>query len=131
MIRNVSLIILYDKDKKILLQHRTEDAPISPGCWGFFGGAIKVDETPEDAAMREAFEELHYKLKNPKRVLVHDYKSGNRSGKKYYFVEGCTNKQSLKLQEGQDMRWVTFSETKNLKIKESNRDILSKLKTYI
>src|ERR1700730_3711094 len=39
--RNVSVLILYDNDSKILLQHRTTDAPTFPDYWAFFGGGIE------------------------------------------------------------------------------------------
>ncbi|MDP2708681.1 MAG: NUDIX domain-containing protein [bacterium] len=60
MPRNVALIILFDQDKKILLQHRAEDAKRLPGYWGFFGGGIDQGETPEQAVRRETMEVLKY-----------------------------------------------------------------------
>ncbi len=33
---------------------------VYPGCWGFFGGHIEADETPEVAVRRELKEEIGY-----------------------------------------------------------------------
>ena len=60
MRRDVSLIILYNKDKRMLLQHRAKDAPRAPDFWAFFGGGIDEGETPEEALVRESMEELHW-----------------------------------------------------------------------
>ena len=57
-----SAIILFKKNKKILLQHRSDDAPNAPGKWGFFGGGIKNNETPKEAVVRECYEELNYNV---------------------------------------------------------------------
>ena len=64
MEKDLALILLYDEQKRILLQHRSEDAPALPGYWAFFGGAIEKVESPEQSVRREAKEELGYELKN-------------------------------------------------------------------
>ena len=67
--KNATSIILFDENKKILLQLRTKDAPFSPSKWGYFGGGIEEGETPLEAVKRECYEELEYQLKNPLLVL--------------------------------------------------------------
>ena len=56
------VVILPYADSKVLLQLRDIKEGIAfPGYWGFFGGSIDADETPEDASERELFEEIGYK----------------------------------------------------------------------
>lgn len=43
---------LFDENGRVLLQKRGDS-----GKWGFPGGAIELDETPEEAAIREVKEE--------------------------------------------------------------------------
>ena len=64
------MVILYDDEKRILIQDRDEHAPMYPNCWSFFGGHLEKGENPLEGAKREAFEELEVKLKNPK--LFHE-----------------------------------------------------------
>ncbi len=122
--RNVALIVLYDNEKKILLQHRDDGIERLPGHWAFFGGGIKDGETPEDAVKREAFEELNYNIKNTKLFVTKKFTSGIH----HVFVENCINKSPLKLQEGQGMGWYTISETNKLKMADHDREILDSIK---
>ena len=52
MVRNVAVLALYDKDKRILLQHRDEGIHTFQGYWCIFGGGIEQGESPEEAVKR-------------------------------------------------------------------------------
>lgn len=45
-------VIVEDENGRILLQLRSDNH-----CWGYPGGSVELDETVEDAAERELFEE--------------------------------------------------------------------------
>ena len=45
-------VIVEDEKGRILLQRRSDNH-----CWGYCGGSVELDETVEDAAKRELFEE--------------------------------------------------------------------------
>src|SRR5882672_6158392 len=64
--KNVSVLILYSNERKILLQHRTKDAPTFPDYWAFFGGGVEEGESAEQAVKRESLEELGYELAGPR-----------------------------------------------------------------
>ena len=128
--RNVSVLILHNFAGKILLQHRTEDAPRFPGYWGFFGGGIELGETPEQALAREAVEELSYRTENPHLLSTHKI---SFQGEDYYvhvFVEKYDN-QPLVLGEGQGMEWFSPEETKELKIVDHERKIIEEVREYL
>ncbi len=57
---HVAIAILY-RDGKFLLQLR-DNIPglVHAGCWGFFGGHMEPNETPEAAVKRELLEEIGY-----------------------------------------------------------------------
>ncbi len=97
MVRSVALIILYDKERRILLQHRDENIRRLPGYWAFFGGGIKSGEDPEETIKRETLEELNYILRDPKLIMVQKLEDKSQKELKYVFVEKYINKNILKL----------------------------------
>ena len=128
MARNISAIILYDKNKKILLQHRAEDAERLPGYWAFFGGGIEKGETPEQAVRREALEELNYPLNNPKLIMKQFFFYKNEKNEKNIFMEEYNPSRELILGEGQDMKWWHLSKLGRLKIVDHDAKVLEYIK---
>lgn len=128
----VSLIILYDSEKRFLLQHRTKDARLLPNHWAFFGGGLKKGETPEEAVKREAFEELGYATKAPLLVLEKDFTEKDVKGYLYIYIEAFYgNKSDLKLQEGQNWGWYKESEVGKLKMLERDKDTINFISRFL
>ncbi|MBS3123468.1 NUDIX domain-containing protein [Candidatus Woesearchaeota archaeon] len=125
--RNAALIVLYDNNHRMLLQHRDNNAPWLPNSWAFFGGGIEYGESAEEAVRRETLEELNYHLHSPKLVLEQNFKSENHCGTKYVFVEKYNSSQTINLQEGQNFGWFLLSETLKLKIVEHDREVLEQI----
>jgi 8-oxo-dGTP diphosphatase len=124
MIRDVAVILLYDKENKILFQHRDEEMERLPGYWAFFGGGIDKGETPEQAVKRETLEELNYKLKDPQLVITQEFKGLNHEGTKYVFVEKYDPSKKLELNEGKDMAWLFCKEFLKRKIVDHDKEII-------
>ena len=105
-IRRVSNVVLYNDNNEVLVQQRTDDAPIYPSYYSLFGGKIDGDESAKDAAIRECIEELNYQLQDPTLVIheFHDSEYGKRE--KFIFVEKFDNTKELTLNEGQGMKWI-------------------------
>jgi mutator protein MutT len=101
----VAVILLFDEQKRILVQHRSMDQKRSPGKWGFFGGGIDEGETPEEAVKRECQEELNYTLTAPLLVM-----SQQVDVTKYVFVEQFDSTKKLIQEEGQAMEWIDPSD---------------------
>ena len=128
----MALIILYDLENNLLLQHRTKDAAVLPDYWAFFGGGIKEGETPEDAVRREAFEELNYELKFPQLFIEQDFKINDAEGHMYIFIEAFNAyKSELKLQEGQGWGWFRDDEIDSLEMVFRDRCIIKSLGLFI
>lgn len=100
-------IILYDDKKRILFQHRTDDASTYPNYYGLFGGGIEKGEAPRDTIIRECYEELEYRLREPKSVLniICDSIYGEKRNK-FIFMEKYDKSQKLILHEGQGLEWI-------------------------
>ena len=72
----VSVLIPYkikNNDVEVFLQKRTEDAKVAPGCFGFFGGKIEEQETPDEALKREIKEELDLSVEDYKFFKQYDF----------------------------------------------------------
>lgn len=111
--RKVAGIVLFNEGK-ILLQHRTDDAPTHPSKWSFFGGAIEGSETSLTAVKRECFEELNYSLNNPKLIYKGEYCGVYLS----LYIEEYKMGKELILNEGQGMGWFSLEEVKLLDVPE-------------
>lgn len=128
----VSLIILYDSENRLLLQHRTPDAKLLPDYWAFFGGGLKDGETPDNAVWRETFEELNHVLKSPQLILERDFQEDDTRGHLYIYTEQFNgDKASLKLMEGQGWGWFKESETHQLKMTMRDRNIIKYITNYL
>lgn len=56
------LIICCRKDKSLLLAKRSKRVR-KPNVWNFFGGCLDSGESPEQAVLRELWEEAHIRLR--------------------------------------------------------------------
>ena len=122
MKHNVVVIILYDKDRRFLLQHRCAKAKLLPHYWAFFGGSIEAGETPLEAVKRETQEEISYALKAPRFVLEKDF---SENGHMFVYIEKFEgSKQELQLKEGQGFDWYNKTEMRNLLMIERDRETI-------
>ena len=128
--RNVSVLILYDSESRILLQHRTKDAPTFPDYWAFFGGGIEEGESAEQAVKRESLEELGYELTGPRLFTAQKFVYKGNEYTKHVFVEQYNGK-ALTLGEGQAMGWFLAAETRDLMINDHDMSIIDAMKNIL
>jgi 8-oxo-dGTP diphosphatase len=126
----VSVIILYDNERRILLQHRTEDAPSYPNYWAFFGGGIERGESAEQAIKREVLEELSYRLTDPRLFTTQRFNYRGRSHAMHAFCEKYDGS-PLILGEGQGMGWFSFFQTKALRINKHDRLVIEAMNHFL
>jgi 8-oxo-dGTP diphosphatase len=55
--RRIAVVFVVDPHGRVLMQHRSADAAVSPNQWTMPGGKIEEGEAPVDAARREVLEE--------------------------------------------------------------------------
>ena len=131
-ILSAAYIILFDSDKKVLLQHRNNDAETSPGFWGLFGGYVEEKETPLSAVKRECYEELKYKLNRPILAYEEEMIWRGEKAKNIFYIERYDNEQKLVLNyESQGMKWIRINDIKKMKAKPYVINALMKIKSKI
>ena len=70
----ISAIALVDKKGKLLIQKRSPNKKDEPNKWDLSGaGHIDIDETPEQAAIRELYEETGIKAELEELKLIDTY----------------------------------------------------------
>jgi len=95
------------------MQHRTDDAPLYPSIWSFFGGAIEEGESPEQCLVREIKEEIDYDITEYAAFKAYQYehKEYNLKGTVHVFLVPLTVPiEQLTLGEGQGMKLFTQEE---------------------
>jgi len=120
-VKNLSLIILFDRNGKILLQNRKIMSKYGEE-WSYFGGKIESGESPEEAIVREIKEELEFNLKDFK--FLKEYvayakllKNGEMAEiKQHVFLRliNLDDFDTMVLHEGDGMSWFSVEEAKKL-----------------
>ncbi len=131
MNERIATLLLYNKEKKVLMQHRSEDAPRLPGYWGLFGGHIEEGETPEDALRRELFEEIEYRVRDPKLLYVKEFDRDGAHVVSSTFAEAYDESQPIVLHEGQGYGWFTIPEALKLKIIKERYETLVEFAKFL
>lgn len=128
-IRKAVAILLVRHDKKFLLMHRDDEGSHRfPGYWGFFGGGVEDGQTPEQALLQEAKEELGIDLVRYHLALVHDFSDVHDAiGKKWVFIAPFEKQEAITQGEGQGMGWFSIAELDNLKIIPHDKEAIVKI----
>lgn len=121
-------ILLYDARGRFLLQRRTQDAPVLPGYWAFFGGGVKAGETLRQALERESLEELGYLPAKARLEASKDFVIRGEPYRMHVFTQRYSGpKGALRLGEGAGWGWFTPAETAGLKLCSRDRRMLALL----
>ena len=107
-----SVFLQHAPTRRVLLQHRTDDAPSYPGCWGMFGGSGEPEDSgdPVRTLRREIREELGLDLLPEKIVALWDYLTA-RGSHRYVFLYPWDDPDFPFAQsEGQGRGWFAIAE---------------------
>lgn len=117
--RSASLLVLYNTQGKILLQHRDMHAIYYPGFWGFFGGGIETGESPSEALQREIREELELEMQDVPLFQTYTVQEDTGVKTRHLFL-APTNSTLEEIKqhqhEGSDAGFFSQEDVKKLKI---------------
>ena len=115
-------IIIQNNEGKILLMLRDDKPEIRfPNKWITLGGVVENGETPNDAIKREIMEEIEIDLKD--FVLFKEYKWPEKTEYVYYAILDL-EPAKIKLHEGQDIKYFTLGEVKNVDLAFHDNQII-------
>ena len=111
---NTSAVIVLNETGQILLLRRGKTAPWEPGKWSLPGGVIDPGETPEQAAIRETYEEVGIRINQIKKLKVID--SGEGWAIAFFICKDWSGTPELKethgVLENDQMAWADKNELK-------------------
>ncbi|HUB93752.1 MAG TPA: NUDIX hydrolase [Verrucomicrobiae bacterium] len=116
---NVTKVALFDLDGRMLLLKRAKDDYARPGKWDLPGGGIEAGESPLQAVLREASEEIHINLPAASLQLVYAVTrlspAGDISVNRFVFVGAMPINATIQLShEHEAFRWLVFEEAVRL-----------------
>lgn len=133
--RNISIVVLYTSNGKILLQERKGISKFGEE-WTFFGGKIEDGETPLDAVIREIKEELNFDLINPIHISSESTITKNINNEEVnlfgeiYVKKIDEDKNIFTLEEGSNMAFFDIKEAKKLKLGPLDHKIIRIFENY-
>jgi len=132
----ISAIALIDKDGKLLIQKRSANKKNEPNKWDLSGtGHIDIDETPEQAAVRELFEETGIKVEIEELKLIDTYLNKAKLDKDtfinhytyLFLVQKDIDIKTLKMQES-EVSEVIFVDKKKYNEFFNNKEMVEAIK---
>lgn len=119
------VIALILKDSHILINRRSDEAHMG-GLWEFPGGKREAGESPEQAVIRECYEEtgLQIKVIREWRRFNWDYKDRQLD---LQFFQCQVVEDSLPTETKPFLRWVPLNELRKYQFPPANKEIIDEL----
>lgn len=128
-----ALLLLRDRQGRVLLQLRDAHAPKFPSQWACFGGGVEAHESLAQGLAREAWEELRYRVRAPRlfgTFAPADYGvpvDPSVQGLRAYYLEDYDTGQPLELHEGAGLGWFSLAEALQLDSPAHHREVIRRL----
>lgn len=112
-------------DGHVFIQQRNDD-DIWGGLWEFPGGRLKEKETPEDAVIREYFEETQFKVAVDEKITTVVHHHTKYKVTLHCFLVSLDQKSTLpSLTDAQTYHWVTHESLANYAFPAGHRKYIS------
>ena len=145
LLHNEISVFIINNNREVLLQKRSENKRFNPNKWGTCAGHVGINETLEDAAVREIEEELgiivdkkDLKILFEKEFLLRNI---NSSVKYYYYVKTDKDIKDFNIQKEElsEIKWFKINELieliKNdddsITLKKDRLDLLKRLRSIM
>ena len=121
-------VCLIMNEKRVLLIKKSAEL-FGGGKWNGLGGKMHPDESPEQACVREVFEESGLRVNNLKNHGLLKFWFGDKSEPDWIVYVFSTNSFEGRLREGGEgiLRWIEFSEIPYQEMWEDDRHWLPSL----
>ncbi len=126
MNRKTTVLCYLERDNQYLMLHRTKkENDINEGKWIGVGGKLEMGESPDDALIRETFEETGFTINSARMVgmitFPHINKDGSDEQTYLYISDDFSGTMIDECDEG-DLKWVDKDKTDSLNMWEGDRE---------
>lgn len=118
-------IILNPQGDQVFITRRADKAH-QGGFWEFAGGKVEVNETAEQAVVRELFEEVGIRVTEIEHFMALDHDYPDKALKFDFFLVKAFSGEAYG-KEGQPSEWVNLCDLANYRFPEANEAVLAKL----
>jgi len=128
-VKNTTLCYIESNGRYLMLHRTKKEHDENKDKWIGIGGKLEEGESPEDAAIREAFEETGLELKNPQYRGIVTFVSG-KWGTEYMHLFTCDNF-SGKIKEDCDegeLLWIDKNKLLSYNLWEGDKIFLNLIK---
>ena len=116
--------IIYDNEKFLITKRKHE---LFNGLWEFPGGKVEINESNEQALIREIKEELNIDIKVNNFFMTVEYQYPE-----FYLImdvyECIKTRGEINLDVHSDLKWITYKDLDNFEWVPADIDIVNKLK---
>ncbi len=127
---SVTAAVIVNDRKEILITKRMEDSHLA-GMWEFPGGKVDGGETPEQALVREIFEELNVTVDVKRLLWEEQFDYPTKSIYIRFYLCTLTSPQTeIQPIEVADYRWVSIEELTNYAFPPADAAFIEKLQTH-
>jgi A/G-specific adenine glycosylase len=118
---------IVQRDGRLFIQKRETD-DVWGNLWEFPGGRLEPGETPEQAVVREFFEETEWQVCNPVRIgsVLHSYMHYRVTLHGFFCDFAPGNSQNPVLHAAQEYRWVACEELADFAFPAGHRKLIER-----
>ena len=120
----VVVAAVIERDGRFLVTRRLADTHLS-GYWEFPGGKCEAGESHEECLRREILEELGVAAVVAEEIIVTEHAYPERTVRLHFRACGIDGEPQPLL--GQQMRWVSREDMRELQFPDADRDLIAVL----
>ncbi|MEK7113852.1 MAG: NUDIX hydrolase [Patescibacteria group bacterium] len=127
----VSVVVLYDSVKRVVLLQKRDSNVIGGNKWAFFGGRNEGTENPIETLAREVKEEIGLSVDVDKLKMLYEYVPKPPLFYRYVFTLPLSSDAVVHLMEGQSYGWIPYEDIEKTDLTDTTRQDLRKfLETF-
>ncbi len=121
-----TLCYVQDKNNYLMIHKIKKENDLFKDFWNGVGGKLETNESPEECAIRETYEETGLKVKNPTLKGIITFPNNHDSGETWYvFVYLIKEFKGTVIESDEGtLQWIPIKDINKLNIQNADRHFL-------